>query len=170
MGWSAATGGLEAGAWILFGVLFAWQIPHFLSLAWLYRDDYARGGFKMLPSVDRSGSITGRLAFLCALALVPLCAAAGMAGIAGTLSVLAAQALNLAFALLAWHLLRRRSASAARRLFLASLLYLPLALGLMVADMGTSATAEDTVTRTAPARVATDSAALSLGPSEPHSL
>ena len=83
MGWAAATGHLGAGAWILGGVLFVWQIPHFLALAWLYREDYARGGFRMLPSVDTEGRVTGRLAFLYAAALLPITAALSAVGVTG---------------------------------------------------------------------------------------
>jgi protoheme IX farnesyltransferase len=105
MGWTASGAPLSFGAWLLAGVLFLWQIPHFLSLAWLYREDYARGGFRMLPVVDPSGRVTGEMAVLYALALVPV----------GVLAAL-------------------RTDLVARRLFLATLAYLPLLLGLMVAD------------------------------------
>lgn len=134
MGWTAASGRLEPGAWVLFGVLFLWQMPHFLALAWLYRDDYARGGFRMLPSVDPTGAATGRLAMVHAVALLPVVAAAVLAGVSGRLFLAGSVVLTVAFATLAWEMLRHRTAPAARRLFLASLLYLPLVLGLMVAD------------------------------------
>jgi protoheme IX farnesyltransferase len=132
MGWAAATGRLDAGAWILGGILFAWQIPHFLSLAWLYREDYARGGFRMLPAVDREGRLTGRLAFVYAAALL-------------------SQAVGLAFVGLGWVFLRARSQLAARRLFLASILYLPVLLGLMVIDVDDRAVRGGEVTQIAEA-------------------
>jgi len=135
MGWAAATGHLETGAWILGGVLFVWQIPHFLALAWLYREDYARGGFRMLPSVDGEGRVTGRLAFIYAAALLPITAALSAAGITGGTFLLASQVVGVAFVSLGWVFLRARSRQAARRLFLASILYLPVVLGLMVVDM-----------------------------------
>jgi heme O synthase-like polyprenyltransferase len=135
MGWSAATGRLDAGAWILGGVLFAWQIPHFLALAWLYRDDYARGGFRMLPAVDQEGRLTGRLAFLYAAALLPITAALSAFGVTGGAFLVSSQAVGLAFAGLGWLFLRTRSQQTARRLFLASILYLPVLLGLMVVDV-----------------------------------
>ena len=135
MGWSAATGRLDAGAWILGGVLFAWQIPHFLALAWLYRDDYARGGFRMLPGVDQEGRLTGRLAFLYAAALLPITAALSAFGVTGGAFLMSSQAVGLAFAGLGWLFLRTRSQQTARRLFLASILYLPVLLGLMVVDV-----------------------------------
>lgn len=135
MGWAAATGRLDTGAWILGGILFAWQIPHFLALAWLYRDDYARGGFRMLPAVDAEGRMTGRLAVLYAAALLPITAALSAAGVAGGAFLVASQVFGLAFVALGWVFLRDRSQQSARRLFLASILYLPVVLGLGVVDM-----------------------------------
>lgn len=137
MGWSAATGGLEAGAWILGGLLFVWQIPHFLALAWLYREDYARGGFRMLPSIDLEGRLTGRVAFVWAAALLPVTAALSVAGVTGGVFLAASQVVGVAFLALGWVFLRERSQQSARRLFLASILYLPVVLGLGVADMVT---------------------------------
>jgi protoheme IX farnesyltransferase len=135
MGWAAATGRLDAGAWILGGVLFVWQIPHFLALAWMYREDYERGGFRMLPAVDREGRLTGRLAVVYAAALLPITAALTAAGVTGGAFLVASQVVGLAFLALGWVFLRDRSRQSARRLFLASILYLPLVLGLGVADM-----------------------------------
>lgn len=135
MGWTAASGRLELGAWILFGVLFVWQMPHFLSLAWLYRADYDRGGFRMLPTVDRNGVITARLALLYAGTLLPVTAALWLTGISGTTFLLSSQLLGLGFAALGWQFLRLRNDASARRLFLASIAYLPLLLALMVFDM-----------------------------------
>jgi protoheme IX farnesyltransferase len=135
MGWTAATGRLDAGAWILGGILFAWQIPHFLALAWLYREDYARGGFRMLPAVDHEGRLTARLAFLYAVALLPITAALSAFGVTGGAYLVTSQAVGLAFVGLGWIFLRARSQQTARRLFLASILYLPVLLGLMVIDI-----------------------------------
>jgi protoheme IX farnesyltransferase len=135
MGWSAATGRLDAGAWILGGILFAWQIPHFLALAWLHREDYARGGFLMLPAVDGEGRLTGRLAFLYAAALLPITAALSTFGVTGWAFLLTSQVVGLAFVGLGWIFLRTRNQQTARRLFLASILYLPVLLGLMVMDV-----------------------------------
>ncbi|MCG6949045.1 MAG: heme o synthase [Acidobacteria bacterium] len=135
MGWTAATGRLDAGAWILGGILFAWQIPHFLSLAWLYRDDYARGGFQMLPAVDEEGSLTGRLSFLYAVSLLPITAALTAFGITGGAFLIASQVIGIAFVGLGWLFLRARSQSTAKNLFLASILYLTVLLGLMVVDV-----------------------------------
>jgi len=135
MGWAAATGRLDTGAWILGGILFVWQIPHFLALAWLYRDDYARGGFRMLPAVDQEGRLTGRLALVYAAALLPITAALSATGVTGVTFLLASQAAGIAFVALGWVFFRERSRRSARRLFLASILYLPVVLGLGVADM-----------------------------------
>jgi len=135
MGWTAATGYLGAGAWILGGLLFVWQVPHFLALAWLYREDYARGGFRMLPAVDSEGRVTGRLAFVYAAALLPITAALSAAGITGGAFLVASQVVGVAFLALGWVFLCARSRQAARRLFLASIIYLPVVLGLMVVDM-----------------------------------
>lgn len=135
IGWAAATGRLDLGAWILGGMLFTWQIPHFLALAWMYRDDYARGGFRMLPAVDPSGRFTGRMSVVWALALLPITAAATWIGITGASFLIGSQLLGAAFAWTAWGFLRVRSRGAARRLFFASILYLPVLMGLMVTDM-----------------------------------
>ena len=135
MGWTAATGRLDAGAWILGGILFAWQIPHFLALAWLHREDYARGGFRMLPAVDQEGRLTARLALLYAAALLPITAALSTFGVTGIAFLVTSQAVGLAFVGLGWVFLRARNQPAAQRLFLASIIYLPVLLGLMVVDM-----------------------------------
>ncbi|MEE4270485.1 MAG: heme o synthase [Thermoanaerobaculales bacterium] len=135
MGWTAATGHLELGAWILGGILFIWQVPHFLALAWLYREDYARGGFRMMPAADPSGALTGRAAFVHALALLPVTGALAAAGITGSAFLVTSQIAGLAFATLGFAFARDRVRLTARRLFLASIIYLPVVLGLMVADM-----------------------------------
>ncbi len=83
IGWTAASQSLEPGAFILFAILFLWQVPHFLAIAWLYRDDYARGGFPMLPVVDREGTFTARQTVLHSLALLLVSLAPVAAGMAG---------------------------------------------------------------------------------------
>lgn len=134
MGWSAAAGRLEIGAWILAAVLFLWQIPHFLALAWLYREDYERAGFRMLPVIDRSGIVTGRMVILYSLALVPIGIAATLAGVAGRTFLVGSVVLGALLLSLGIRLARQRTDASARALFLASLVYLPLLLGLMIAD------------------------------------
>jgi protoheme IX farnesyltransferase len=136
MGWTAVRGSIGPGAWILFLILFIWQMPHFLSLAWLYREDYARGGYRMLPVIDRSGTLTCKLVVLHSFALIPLGMAAALAGIAGWAFLLGAIPLGLVLLVLAFRLHEDRNDLNARRVFFASLVYLPLLLGLMVADRG----------------------------------
>jgi protoheme IX farnesyltransferase len=126
MGWAAATDSLPAGAWILAGILFVWQIPHFLALSWMYRDDYARGGFKMLPAFDVSGRLTGMLSLLYTLLLAPLCLMLVAFGHAGWLFAVISVLLTLWMAIVAFRFARTRTNGDARRLFLASILYLPL--------------------------------------------
>jgi protoheme IX farnesyltransferase len=145
MGWTAATGEVSGGAWILFGVLFLWQIPHFLALDWIYRSDYARGGFRMLSAVDSSGVLTGRVALVYSLALLPVCAGAVWMGLSGGVFLVVSCLLGVGFSALAWQLMRHRTSRAARRLFLASLLYLPIVLGAMVADAPPRAASSDLV-------------------------
>ncbi len=134
MGWTAVTGGFHLGGWVLGAILFVWQIPHFLALAWLYREDYERGGYRMLPVVDRTGRMTSLMAVLYSLALVPLGIAATLVGLAGWVAALGSVILGAGLVITGLRLRRERSAMSARRLFLASLVYLPLLLGLLVAD------------------------------------
>jgi len=134
MGWTAATGRIEAGGIALAGVLFVWQIPHFLAIAWMYRDDYARGGFKMLPVVDPQGRTTFGLILLYSLALIPVTLLAGVLAGAGWAYPVGAAFLGVVFAWLALRLNAERTRDSARRLFFASLIYLPLLLLLLVLD------------------------------------
>jgi protoheme IX farnesyltransferase len=134
MGWTATGAGLSFGAWVLAGVLFLWQIPHFLALAWMYREDYRRGGFLMLPVVDPSGRATGQAAVLYTLALLPVGVLATLGGMTGGVFAVGALALGAGLVFLALRLASQRTEIVARRLFLATLAYLPLLLGLMVAD------------------------------------
>ncbi len=134
IGWTAVTGALDPGAWVLFAILFAWQIPHFLAIDWLHRVDYARGGFRMLSATDPTGALTGRLATTWALALVPVTLLAPTVGLGGWLYAIGALGLGLAFVALSAALWLRPTEARARRLFLASLLHLPLLLGLLVLD------------------------------------
>jgi protoheme IX farnesyltransferase len=134
MGWAAARGTLGPGGWGLFAILFLWQLPHFLAIGWLYREDYARGGFPMLGVNDPSGAATGRQAILYTTALLPVTLLAGILASAGTGYLWGALCLGLAFMGCALLFALRPSAGAARRLFLASVVYLPVLLGLMVFD------------------------------------
>ena len=134
MGWAAATGNLSAGAWVLGAILFVWQIPHFLALAWMYRADYARAGFKMISTVEPSGRLTTLLALLYSLALIPTAAAMTFLGHAGLPFALVAAVLGGGMVCLALKFAASRSNGDARRLFLASILYLPLLSGALVLD------------------------------------
>jgi len=134
IGWVAARGRLEVGAWILAGVLLVWQIPHFLALAWVYRDDYDRGGFRMLPVVDRAGHLTACVVVVYTLLLVAVSLTLVWVGGLGVLYAGGALVLGAGLVVLGVRLERQRSARAARRVFLGSIAYLPLLLGLMVLD------------------------------------
>lgn len=134
MGWSAVTGGLGGGAWVLGALLFAWQIPHFLALAWMYRDDYKLGGFLMLPSLNDGGRMTFRMLMLYSLSLLPLGLAATLLGLAGTFYAFLSLLLGGVMVVLGYRLSKEPTQLRAKRVFLASIIYLPLLLGAMVAD------------------------------------
>ena len=136
IGWSAATGGLESGAWVLGGLLFVWQLPHFFALAWMYREDYRRGGHAMLPVLDPSGRITGQVMTSTAALLVPVGLTATLFGVAGWISAAACILFGIWFTLRCARFWRSPSDGAARTAFFASLAYLPLVLGVMVLDRG----------------------------------
>lgn len=135
IGWAAASGRLEPGAFILFAIMFLWQIPHFLAIAWIYRDDYERGGLKVLPVIDREGRLTGRQAVLHSVALLVVSLAPVAAGLGGMPYLAGALVLGVALTVAAVQLARARSLAAARYLFLASVLYLPALLSLLLADL-----------------------------------
>ena len=133
IGWAAARGSLGDGAFVLFAILFLWQIPHFLAIAWLYRDDYARAGFPMLPVVDREGGFTARQAVVHSLALLLVSMGAAAAGLGGPWYLGGAFVLGVALTLFALRLVTARNLAAARGLFLASVLYLPALCSLLLA-------------------------------------
>jgi protoheme IX farnesyltransferase len=134
MGWTAARGELTGGGWTLFAVLFFWQLPHFLAIAWIYRDDYARAGFVMLPALDPTGARTGRQALCNTAGLLAASVCPFLFGLAGTVYLAGALALGAGFLWRAVEFWRRIGPEGARRLFYASILYLPLLLALMVFD------------------------------------
>ncbi len=136
IGWVAVTGSLQSGAWLLGAILFLWQMPHFLALAWMYREDYRRGGMSMLPVVDPSGELTARTMVVTSLALVPLGAAMTLMGVTGLYSAIANVVLALGMAWLSLAFYFDRGDRKARRVFFASIIYLPIALGVMVLDRG----------------------------------
>ena len=133
IGWAAATNGLSQGAWILFGILFLWQLPHFLAIAWMYREDYARAGFPMLAVIEPDGRSTARQSVLYAAALLPLSLAPTLVGITTTTYFVAALLMTLGFLGLTLQFSRTRSVSDARRVFFGSILYLPILWVLMIA-------------------------------------
>jgi protoheme IX farnesyltransferase len=133
-GWAAARGTLGAEPWILFAIMFLWQIPHALAIGRMYREDYARAGIRVLPVVDRDGGSTGTQVVSNCLALLPVALLPTLVGLAGPLYFLVALVLGLAFLWSAIGLARSRSAAAARRLLFASLVYLPVLLGVMALD------------------------------------
>jgi len=134
VGWAASRGALGPGAWSLFAILFVWQLPHFYAIAWMCRDDYARGGFPMLPVVDRTGTATTRHIVAWSLALVPVSLLPALLGLEGAWYATGAVALGLAFVGLAAILAAHRTLPHARRVFLGSVLYLPLLFGLLLFD------------------------------------
>jgi protoheme IX farnesyltransferase len=134
IGWAAARGSLDAGAFVLFAILFLWQIPHFLAIAWIYREDYARGGLPMLPVLDPDGKVTGRQAVANSLALLLVSLTPRAAGLAGNVYLVGAVVLGMAFTAVAFRAAIERTAPAARRLFVASIVYLALLCALLIAD------------------------------------
>jgi len=133
-GWAAARGDVTLGAWVLFGVLFLWQLPHTLSIARLYRDDYARAGVRVLPVIDPDGASTERQIVLACLALLAVSLLPTVIGWSGPIYLAGALALGVAFAAVGIVQALAPSARAARRVLLASLFYLPLLLGLLAFD------------------------------------
>ncbi len=134
MGWAAATSTLSLGAWMLFAIVFCWQIPHFYAIGWIYRDEYAHAGLPVLSVVDSDGQRTGRqtvsfIFLLLVISLVPF-----WAGIAGLVYLAGAGVCGLAFLAYGIHFARSRSLLSARRLFLASAMYLPVLLMLLLLD------------------------------------
>jgi protoheme IX farnesyltransferase len=134
IGWAAARGSLGAGAWVLYAVLFFWQFPHFLAIAWMYREDYARAGIRMLPVVDRSGSATFAQIVLMAAALVPTSLLAAVVGLAGVRYFFGAVLLGMALVQVCLWASRSKTNVRAKWLMHATVLHLPLLLGLMMLD------------------------------------
>lgn len=130
-GWAAATGTLDPRAWVLFSILFLWQLPHFLALSWIYREDYSRAGIKMLSCDDPDGKMTFTQASLYAAALIPVSLAPTILGLAGAAYFVGALILSLGFLIVSIAATRDRTDEKAKRLFLASLIYLPALLILM---------------------------------------
>ena len=134
MGWTAARGELSAEGWALFAILAFWQLPHFMAIAWVYREEYARAGFQMLPVIDPGGQRTGRQAVCYTLGLLPISLSPFLFGLAGSVYLTGALLLGLIFLGFAVQFSRHLTVARARQLFLVSIVYLPLLLGLLVLD------------------------------------
>jgi protoheme IX farnesyltransferase len=141
LGWTAVRGRLEWGTLILFAILFVWQFPHFFSIAWLYREDYAAGGIRMLPVVEEDGSSTARRILAYSLILIPLSLLPGIFGMAGRIYLVGALLLGIALlyfgarlAFLNLPLNNPRSKMSARHLLQATVIYLPLLFALMMGN------------------------------------
>jgi len=126
IGWAASHGAVSSGGTVLFALVFLWQIPHFMAIAWLYRDDYRMAGFPMLPVIEPDGLRTGRQAALYATLLVPVSLCPFWIGLAGTAYLATAATLGMGLLGLAIRFAQSRTDRHARTLFLATIAYLPL--------------------------------------------
>jgi protoheme IX farnesyltransferase len=134
IGWAAATNTLSLPGWALFAIVFMWQMPHFLAIAWMHRDDYARAGMPLLPVIEPDGRSTGRQAVLYAAATIPVSLLPTAVGLAGPRYLAAALVLGAIVVWLAFEFAATRSHGAARRLFFATIIYLPLLWLVLVLD------------------------------------
>ncbi len=132
IGWTAASGHIRTGAWVLFAILFLWQFPHFLAIAWMYREDYGRAGIRMLPVVEPEGRVTGQQIVAYTLMLLPVSLLPTLVGISGRIYFYGALVLGLLFLYSSLRAALSKSRQQARQLLLASVLYLPLLFALMV--------------------------------------
>ena len=134
IGWAAASGGLSSGAWILYAMLFLWQFPHFMAIAWMYRDDYDRAGYLVLPRGNRASRFMAWQSLLPLVVLIPLSLIPTLIGYAGLTYAVAALILNCGFLYWAVRLTLERSNFVARRLLTASIIYLPMIFLIMLLD------------------------------------
>lgn len=132
IGWAAATGTLPLNAWVLYAILFIWQFPHFYSIAWMYREDYARAGIRMLPVVDHTGDSTFRQILAYAALLIPVSLFPAVSGMARPLYFFGALVLGVAQILVCLWAARDRSNLRAKWLMHATVVYVPILLGLMM--------------------------------------
>ena len=132
IGWTAVQPSIDLGAWVLFGILFTWQMPHFLAIAWMYRDEYAQAGFVMIRRDDLTGSATATQSLLYTLALMLITTIPFFAGLNSSLYLVLGLLLDAAMLVCALRFLFDRTRPTARMLFYASIFYLPLILGLMI--------------------------------------
>ena len=134
IGWTAAHGSISVGGWTLFAIVFLWQIPHFMAIAWLYRDDYRKAGFPLLPVVEPDGRRTGRQAVVYAAALLPVSLVPTLVGLSGVVYFGLASILGAALLWLAIRFAMTRTDTSARALFFGSITYLPLIWIAMIAN------------------------------------
>lgn len=134
MGWAAVTGGLSLGAWALYALLFIWQFPHFLAIAWMYREDYARAGMLMLPARDPQGDAAFRQILGYSLALIPVSLLPTVLGMTGSIYLWSVAFMGLGFLYFAWHVSRERTKLGARLLLHVTVVYLPVVYAVMVAN------------------------------------
>jgi protoheme IX farnesyltransferase len=134
IGYAAASGVLDAQAWTLFAILFLWQFPHFLSIAWMYREDYGRAGIRMLPVVEPDGEATARQIVIYSLALIPVSLIPSLLGMSGRIYFAGALALGLWYLYSGVRVARDRTTLRARSVLVTSVFYLPLVYGLMLLD------------------------------------
>jgi protoheme IX farnesyltransferase len=134
IGYAAAYGGLTSEAWVLFTILFIWQFPHFLAIAWMYREDYARAGIRMLPVVEPDGGSTGRQIILYASTLIPVSLFPVLLGMSGKVYLVGALLLGIWFQYAGVRVAFDRTNIRARQVLLVSVIYLPMIYGLMVFD------------------------------------
>lgn len=134
IGYAAAGGHLGPQAWLLFAILFVWQLPHFFAIAWMYREDYRDGGYRMLSVVDETGVATGRQTVLLSIVLLGVSLIPSMAGYAGAYYSSGAVALGLFLAMVAARFARQRTTASARAMLFATLAYLPLLMMLLLFD------------------------------------
>jgi heme o synthase len=134
IGYAAAANRLTPEAWVLYAILFLWQFPHFYAIAWMYRDDYARAGIRMLPVVEPDGESTARQILLYSVLLIPISLLPNWLGMTGTLYAVGAIAMGLVFLYSGLRVSLDRTNARARRVLLASVLYLPVIYCLMILD------------------------------------
>ena len=134
MGWTAAANDKTLGAWALFAMQFLWQFPHFLAIAWMYREEYAKAGILMLPVVEPAGKITARQIVMFTIMLVPVSLAPFFFGNSGVIFLTAASVLGVLFLIASIQAARAKTNEKAKRLLLASVIYLPVLFIFMVAD------------------------------------
>ena len=134
IGWAAVRNGLSAQAWVLYAILFLWQFPHLLAIAWMYREDYSRAGLQMLPRNDHDGSVTARQIIGCTLALLPVSLIPAFTGHAGTVYLVGAGILGAGFLYYGVRMAAQRTNVLAKQLLMASIVYLPLVFALLMLD------------------------------------